>query len=151
MKDLKHLDFTPFAYGADRTIAYITVWNDDSCRYVEWIQTGLLRLNKMHDGSYQVNGEASKEISESGADPDGVYLFRFSVGGLQFENMFLNSTILTGWVNGGAPREFRVPHNTRVKRKGAPYVPAINAKLYNELRGRKIEIAIRTVFPKKET
>jgi hypothetical protein len=149
VKDLVSLDFTSVAMAADRVKSHITVWNEDSCRQIEWIQAGVLRMNKMHDGSYQVNGVADRTISENGTDPDGVYLFRFSVGGIQFENMFLNSVILTGWINGGAPTEFRVPPNTRVKRKGAPYVPAINAKLYSEMRGRKIEITLRTVFAKE--
>lgn len=150
MKDLINLDFSASSFGVSQVKSFIEVWDDDACRNVAWIQAGILRMNKMHDGSYQVNGVASQEIAENGADHDGVYLFRFSVGGVQFENMFLNSVILTGWINGGAPQEFRVPRDTRVKRKGAPYVPPVNEKLYNEMRGRRIEITLRTVFPKKE-
>lgn len=151
MKDLKPLDFTAVAHGTDRVKSYIAVWNDESCRNVPWITSGMLKMTKIHDGSYLVDGLASKEITANGSDHDGVALFRFSVGGVRFENMFLNSVvILTGWLNGGELNSFRVPNHTKVKRKGAPYVPDINPRLHQELRGRKIEIAVRTVFPKEE-
>lgn len=150
MKDLKHLDFSAVALGTDRVKSYITVWNDETCRNVDWITAGILRMTKLHDGSFQVDGVASEAITEKGRDHDGVYLFRFSVGGVHFDNMFLNSLILTGWINGGELNSFRVPNHTKVMLKGAPYVPGINPKLHSNMKGRKIEITIRTVFPKEE-
>lgn len=146
MKHLIPLDFTEAAYGSDRLKSYITVWSDDTCRQVDWIQAGILRMVRLPNGAFQVNGSASVEIAQNGRDPDGVNLFRFTLGGVQFENMFLNSVILTGWIDGGSSRDFRVPRSTRVKRKAAPYVPPVNAKLYNELRGLKVEITLCTVF-----
>ena len=150
MKDLKHLDFTAVAHGTDRVKSHIEVWNDETCRNVEWITAGILRMTKIHDGSFQVDGVASKAITRNGRDHDGVFLFRFSVGGLQLDNVFLNSVILTGWINGGELNAFRVPNHTKVRLKGADYVPATNPKLHSLMRGRKVEITIRTVFPKED-
>jgi hypothetical protein len=151
LEDLQRLDFSALARGGLTTVkTYIDIVNDDY-RSKPWLILGEVKThyhNELH--RWTLDAPANREIWDAGSDHDGVFLVRLSLVGLEFKGAYLGSIHLVGWIDAIDHEDFRVPSSTTVKRKNAPYVPASNPKLWERVRGRRVEISVQAVYPKSE-
>jgi hypothetical protein len=176
---LSKLDLRSITRHTDRCRTCVTLYWDWDTRF-EWIICGEvgIRQHEGHHDFYGGTSQLTSYLDKGATDfsHDSAYARSLPLIGLTMDSIHYHQTRLHAWINpneditDGGSSEFRVPEPgyDPTKLEGAfecedehcekkhiivPegfYFPPHNAKMYDLVKGKKIEIMIGPVFPKED-
>ena len=164
------MDFRPLSRRPDICLTTVTLYPDwDPGNRIYWIKAGQVSLRQQKesspDGSYMLTCYVKEGATDG--EHDSAYLFQLPLIGLNFSYMRYQQTTFTAWIDPtlvACGDDFRMPNPNYDPFKAedackctsckgtekhwiVPYLPPPNPKLYEKVKGMKVEIFISPVFP----
>jgi hypothetical protein len=155
------VDLTSIAYGSTHIKTTLSLLNDED-RYVPWITIGEVRILRL-DGrdEWILSAEAADHSTDE--THDNIKILALRLCGVTFKNVMHHGCVyLVGTICAEESNDFRVPppgYEPKAQRNSitcvtcdehhplipGAHMPPKNPELFERLKGRKVEISIRTL------
>lgn len=139
------VDIHALTYGSHRIKTTLSLLNDES-RYIPWITLGevcILRLDGRDEWILSAEAANDPSIDET---HEVIKVISLKLGCVTFKNMMHHGCVyLVGTICAEDPNDFRVPTPGYNPLLQGGHLPPKNPELFEKLKGRKVEISIRTL------
>lgn len=165
---LEELDFRSISRESDRCLSVVYVFPDPYSPQKVWIRAGQAEI-RIEDRSSRFTVRMTEGVTDQ--EHDSAYVLQLPLIGVKFTHVWSHQACFTCWVDPNDEEGFHVPDAgyDPTKHKDAyqcdnkkycddvghwvvPYfVPPVNRKLYELMRGKKLEIMLSPVYPEEKT